>query len=71
MNHLLTLAINDSNLETPFRNLAVSEDGPALDIERTLDRMYEELKKSYMNVLDEKACIVHKYREKQEDQENK
>ena len=70
MDYLLTLAITDNTLETPFRNLAVSsEHEPALDIGKKLDEMYAELKKSYINLRDEKACVVHSYREDGENNE--
>lgn len=68
MDNLLTLALSDNTLETPFRDLAVSREA-AVDVEKALDDMYKALKESYLNVRDKKACIAHTYREDEETDE--
>lgn len=60
---LLTIELRDSLLDNPFRTVSISRDEEPADLEETLNKMYAELKKSYLNIKCENAHVVHKYRE--------
>ena len=60
--HVISIKIHDDELETPCRDFAASIMATA-NIEEILDKTYKALKESYLNVRDEKACVVHAYRE--------
>lgn len=63
---MLTLELRDSELDNPFRALSISRDEESVNLEETLNRMYDELKQSYLNIKYDNAHMVHQYQEDKE-----